>query len=117
MLSSENSKFQIFVFILKKAKLSDIVATLEHQILQEKDDIINKSDSPADCISHMSDRIDELGNDYVKEDDFLTTLPTGEIDTLKKNLKPKFEKLYVTLFNYRFLCPLMLCMILSMKNT
>eukprot|EP00494_Astrolonche_serrata_P025347 UN25608 len=42
----------------------------------------------------MSDRVDELGADFVNKDDFLNTVPNQELNDLKKRLRPQFEKTY-----------------------
>lgn len=44
----------------------------------------------------MNDRIDELASEFIEIDNFYTYIPENIVEEVKKEIKPIFEKEYVT---------------------
>lgn len=84
----------------KKGKINDIMDQLESEIVQEKDDIVLKSENKSDCVDQMGLRLKEIADDKVEADIFLNVIPETDLKKLQNKLKPQFEKAYVICFDF-----------------
>ena len=97
------SPFQKYLFLLhlferkkEKEKLAEIMKKAKKHTLGELDEIVEKSESKPDCVAKMGEEVDQFMKDFVEKDDFFKSFPENAAETVKRELKPIFEKAYVS---------------------
>ena len=56
-----------------------------------------------DCVVKMGEEVDNFMKDFVENDDFFKSFPEEAAEIAKRELKPIFEKAYVTIVFVLFL--------------
>eukprot|EP00494_Astrolonche_serrata_P031099 UN31368 len=64
--------------------------------MKQKDDIILESKDLDTCVDRINECIDNTAKEFVEKDEFLKEVPQKDVDTLKNELTPIFQKEHET---------------------
>ena len=82
----------MILFIKFKNSVVDrMLNVIRRDVIRQKDNIVNESQSKSDVVHRMRNCIDNLADRFIQSDKFLNTVPETDIENLKVSLEKMFE--------------------------